>query len=364
METLQIQGAPSYYQCSPGVLEQLPSKINEQPFNHGLIIHGDASWQVAKNHVPSLPTPITYTKYHGECTEEEVQRIHHIVENNQIDYIIGIGGGKIMDIAKACGHSTNLPVILVPTLASNCAAWTPLSVFYDQQGNFVNYKIFPRSTLMVLVDPNVIIDSPVAYLRAGIGDTIAKWYEADVLTRSLPDKPIALDISLHAAKLCRDVLINHGIEAIQSLQQNSVTTAFSKVVETIIMAGGMVGGYGDKYGRIAGAHSIHNGLTHVEATHDYLHGDKVAYGVLVQLALEKRLNEVEKLLPFYQEMQLPLSLNDIGVHTNLQEAIDQIATGATQANESIHLMNINDPTQVKKAVYEVEELISTTSYPL
>ncbi|WP_138418889.1 iron-containing alcohol dehydrogenase family protein [Aquibacillus sediminis] len=360
MDPLQIQGAPSFYQCAPGVLEQLPSKISEQPFHHGLIIHGDASWQVAKKHVPSLPTPITYTKYHGECTEEEVERIHQVVQNNQVDYIIGVGGGKIMDIAKACGHSTNLPVILIPTLASNCAVWTPLSVFYDQQGNFVNYKIFPRSTLMVLLDPNVIIDSPISYLRAGIGDTIAKWYEADVLTRSLSEKPIALDISLHAARLCRDVLIDHGVEAIQSLQQSSVTTAFTKVVETIIMAGGMVGGYGDKYGRIAGAHSIHNGLTHVEETHDYLHGDKVAFGILVQLALEERQDEIKQLIPFYKEMKLPLSLYDLGIQKNQDKAIEITANAATQSNESIHLMNISQPDQVKQAIDEVEELIAST----
>ena len=49
---------------------------------------------------------------------------------------------------------------------------------------------------------------------------------------------------------------------------------------------------------MAGAHAIHNGLTFIPETHRVLHGQKVAYGILVQLALEGRTDEIAELIPF------------------------------------------------------------------
>ncbi|MEN2768245.1 iron-containing alcohol dehydrogenase family protein [Ornithinibacillus xuwenensis] len=355
MDVIRVKGAPNLYLCYEGVLDDLPSLLNKHHFQRPAIIHGEASWQAAKPFI-HLEEPATYVQYHGDCTHQEVARVRDEASVVDTDVIIGVGGGKVLDIAKATGDTLHLPVILVPTLASNCAAWTPLSVFYDNDGNFLEYTVFNQSTYMVLVEPRIIVQSPVDYLRAGIGDTIAKWYEADVLTRHLESKPIPLEIALHAAGLCRDVLLREGKNAITALSSQVITPEFLQVVETIIMAGGMVGSFGDHYGRISGAHSIHNGLTYVNETHDYLHGDKVAFGVLVQLAIEDRLDEISFLLPYYKELELPISLAELGILENKAEAISIIAHGATKPGESIHLMGISDRTIVEKAIYKIENL--------
>ncbi|SFL72968.1 uncharacterized oxidoreductase [Gracilibacillus orientalis] len=356
MDTLHIKGAPNYYQCRNGLLNDLFDLLQEHDFNQLLVIHGDQSWEKVKTYFTDPALPCQFVAYQGQCSHNEVKRIAELTQA-ETTAVIGIGGGKILDIAKACGDQLKLPTILAPTLASNCAPWTPLSVFYDQQGNFQEYIIFNQSTYMLLVDPEVILDAPRAYFRAGIGDTIAKWYEADVLTRELPQKPVSLDIALHAARLCRDVLIEEGEEALAAIDNQSYSHSFLRSVETIIMTGGMVGGFGDHYGRVSGAHSIHNGLTHLAETHDTLHGDKVAYGVLVQLAIEKRLDEVEKLLPFYKRMQLPTSLHDIGVEDITEEKVDLLSKGATKPKESIHFMNVSDPKVVRDAVFQLEAFI-------
>ncbi|SDM89584.1 uncharacterized oxidoreductase [Sediminibacillus halophilus] len=355
MSSIQVQGAPAIYHCYQGVLELLPEKIAEQQFSCGLLLHGEKSWKAAKRHFVDPGVPLTYLSYRHECTHEEAGRIGKTALKENSEFIIGLGGGKVLDLAKAAGNQTGLPVILIPTLASNCAAWTPLSVFYDQEGNFEEYVIFPRSTWMVLVEPNILIESPSSFLRAGIGDTIAKWYEADVLTRGLPTKAIPLEIALHAARLCRDTLLAEGSEALEAIKAGSVTESFNRTVETIIMAGGMVGGFGDHYGRISGAHSIHNGLTHLPETHSILHGDKVAYGILVQLALEGRPDEIKRLLPHYRELGLPTSLSDLGINPKRKDLIESIAAAATAPGESIHLMNITERDQVTTGIQQLEQ---------
>ncbi|ASF39789.1 oxidoreductase [Halobacillus halophilus] len=354
MESIHVQGAPTFYCCEPGVLGRLPKFIEEHTFEEGAVISGEQSWEAAEPFFPDLNVDLIYKKYRGECTHAEVDRLCKEISGS--DVIFGVGGGKVLDLCKACGNELNLPVILIPTLASNCAGWTSLSVFYDEAGNFIEYTIFQKSTLMLIVDPALLVHSPVDFLRAGIGDTIAKWYEADVLTRNLPTKPIPLDIALHAAKLCRDVLIEDGNEALGYLRQTKTDPVLTRVVETIILSAGMVGGFGDRLGRIAGAHSIHNGLTKVNETHQYLHGDKVAYGILIQLLLEKRENEVQTLLSYYKEMNLPIHLSDLGVDVVSEEIVDTISSYSTAPNESIHLMGISDNNKVKRAIYRLEEL--------
>ncbi len=363
LSSIQVQGAPAIYHCYQGVLELLPEKIAEQRFSRGLLLHGEKSWEAAKRHFVDPGVPMTYISYQNDCTHEEADRIGKTALEESSEFIIGIGGGKILDLAKAAGSRTGLPVILIPTLASNCAAWTPLSVFYDLEGNFEEYTVFPRSTWLVLVEPNILIESPSSFLRAGIGDTIAKWYEADVLTRDLPTKEVPLEIALQAARLCRDTLLREGREALKALEAGTITDSFKRTVETIIMAGGMVGGFGDQYGRISGAHSIHNGLTHLPETHSILHGDKVAYGILVQLALEGRPEEIKRLLPHYRELGLPVSLSDLRIDPERKNAVETIAAAATAPGESIHFMHITDAQQVTAGIQQLEEwLVNATPY--
>lgn len=113
---------------------------------------------------------------------------------------------------------------------------------------------------------------------------------------------------------------------------------FIKVAETIIMLGGMVGGFGDHYERVAGAHAVHNGLTILEESHHALHGEKVAYGILIQLVLENKWEEIDAILPFYRKLDIPLSLEGLGVKQVTGEKIHQVAEKTAVPEESIHVL--------------------------
>lgn len=356
MSLLEVRGAPNYYACEQGILGRLPSFLGEHRLTNPLILHGEKSLRAAQ---PYLPTNLagSFEPYNRECSLEEIDRIASLVDSRKHDVIIGIGGGKILDLAKAVGNETSLPVILIPTLAATCAAWTPLSVIYDQSGRFLHYTIYPRSTLAVLIEPNIFVSSPIAYLRAGIADTLAKWYEADVLIRQEPFKSLAIQIAHQTAKLCQTNLLSDSLKAIADLEIQELSPELLRVIETNIMAGGMVGGYGDRFGRISGAHSIHNGLTQISETHHLLHGEKVAYGILIQLMLENNQEEITNLLPFYYSLNLPTCLSDLGIKENINKLITTISYHATLPHESIHFIGQKvTEEQVKGAIFELEKL--------
>ena len=109
---------------------------------------------------------------------------------------------------------------------------------------------------------------------------------------------------------------------------------------------------------VAGAHSIHNGLTVLEETHHALHGEKVAYGIIsVQLVLENKWTEVNQLLVFYRQLRLPLSLKDSGVKIINDEVMENVAEKATVPEESIHVMPGRMTTAtVSKAMAELRKI--------
>ncbi|QHA93483.1 iron-containing alcohol dehydrogenase family protein [Bacillus sp. N1-1] len=365
MESIQVRATPGHYECRSGVLQELPRLLQEGSFEKVFILSGHHSWEAAQEYFPDLSGFHTaYSTYSGECSETEIARQAELASIHDADLILGVGGGKVLDVAKAVGHEVNKDVALVPTLASTCAATTPLSVKYSDEGEFITYTIFPRSTYLVLVEPEILLQSPIAYLRAGIGDTLAKWYEARALIEGLPSTPLSVQLAYEVAKSCRDVLVKDGEQAVFDQQRGHLSDAFTRVIETNLLSGGMVGGLGDRYGRIAGAHSIHNGLTHVAEAHSFLHGEKVAYGILVQLVLEGEWAEVRGLFSFYEQIGLPLSLESLGVASaNVEGVGDVIAEYATKEGESIHFPTASpvSKSDVVEAILGLEALQLTLS---
>jgi len=95
--------------------------------------------------------------------------------------------------------------------------------------------------------------------------------------------------------------------------------------------------------RTVAAHAVHNGLTHLTAAHDVLHGEKVAYGILVQLRLEEMLqgNQLaasarQQLLKFYAEIGLPQTLDDLNLGNVTLAQLQQAAEIACNPNSDIH----------------------------
>lgn len=359
MANFSVHGAPSEYILQEGALNLLETKLLERGVEKVLVVHGKKSWEAAKAYWPFF-TKVKFAEYtySDECSLEEVALVSELVKRESYAGVIGVGGGKVLDLVKAVCDTTRVQAVLIPTLASNCSPWTPLSVLYDQSGSFIRYDVYPICTSLVLIEPNILVAAPVDLFIAGIGDTLAKWYEADVQMAGIENKPVPLQISHYTARQCKDLIIEHSAEAIKGVESGKLNDAFIKVAETIIMLGGMVGGFGDHYGRIAGAHSIHNGLTTIEETHHALHGDKVAYGILVQLVLEGKFAEIEELLPFYKGIGLPVSLTELGITELSKELVEKVAEKATFKTESIHVMPIGSITseRVEEAILKLEEM--------
>ncbi|SDF56654.1 glycerol dehydrogenase [Sporolituus thermophilus] len=278
----------------------------------------------------------------GECCQKEIDRLVVSAKTNQADVIIGVGGGKALDTAKAVAYYAKLPVAIVPTIAATDAPCSALSVIYNDNGVFESYLLLPKNPDLVLVDTAVIVKAPVRLLVAGMGDALATWFEADACAKAFAGNlpgGMSTAAALSLARLCYDILIEYGHQAKLAVEKGVVTGAVEKVVE----ANTLLSGIGFESSGLAAAHAVHNGFTVLEETHHMYHGEKVAFGTLVQLVLENRsTGEINEVLEFCGKVGLPVTLAEIGVSQITEEKIWKVAQTACAPGETIH----NEPFPV------------------
>ncbi|HGO4292172.1 TPA: oxidoreductase, partial [Klebsiella quasipneumoniae subsp. similipneumoniae] len=244
------------------------------------------------------------------------------------------------------------------TIAATCAAWTPLSVWYSDAGQALNFEMFDDANFLVLVEPRIILNAPAEYLLAGIGDTLAKWYEAVVLAPQPEALPLTVRLGINGALAIRDVLLDSSETALADQRRGELTQAFRDVVDAVIAGGGMVGGLGERYTRVAAAHAVHNGLTVLPQTDKFLHGTKVAYGILVQSALLGQDEVLAQLVQAWQRFNLPATLAALEVDINNRAELDRVIAHTLRPGESIHYLPVTLTPGVLRAAFEKVEYFS------
>lgn len=281
---------------------------------------------------------IVYGEFGEECTKKEIERMKKLAEDNDCGVFIGLGGGKSLDTAKAASHLSRKPVIIVPTIASTDAPTSKLAIVYNEKGEFEEYFHLHKNPDLVLVDTGIITKAPVRFLVAGMGDALSTYFEARSCIRSgannMPGGK-STKAAYALATLCFETLMEESIKAKAACESKVVTQALENIVEANILLSGL----GFESSGLAAAHAVHNGLTVLEETHHYMHGEKVSFGTIVHLVLENAAEqELNRVISYCKSVGLPTCLKDLGIVEVTEQKIMAVANAATAPGETIHNM--------------------------
>ncbi len=328
---------PRKYIQGAGAIGELPALI-ELLGKQGLIL---ASRSVKETVLPKCgidltAKPIPIELFRGECCESEVNRIHSLVAQKHADVLIGMGGGKTIDTAKIVADRANIPVIVVPTIASTDAPCSGCAVRYSEDGIFDSVCYQRANPAVVLVDVAIIAAAPTRFLVAGMGDALSTWFEARScnLTQSTNEcGGFSTRAGIHIAKLCYETLLTYGLTAKLDSEKHIVTPALDHIIE----ANTLLSGIGFESAGLAAAHSIHNGLTALAQTHSFYHGEKVGFGVLAGLQLTgASADESATVFSFCEDLGLPTTLADIGLENADPKELMRAAEKACAPGQPIH----------------------------
>jgi len=272
-----------------------------------------------------------------DCCEQDLQRLALEARAADCDAVLAAGGGKVMDAGKLLADRLGLPCITVPTSAATCAGWTALANLYSPAGAFEGDVALAHCPDLLVFDHGLVRQAPPRTLASGIADAMAKWYEASVSSGASSDGLVQQ--AVQQARVLRDQLLLEGAEALA----DPSCGAWIRVAEASALTAGLIGGIGGARCRTVAAHAVHNGVTQLQASHGALHGEKVGYGILVQLRLEEMVggNRLagqarRQLLPFFAQLQLPVSLADLGLADASLRELETVCSFACRPGSDLH----------------------------
>ena len=275
-------------------------------------------------------------EFNSEVTRELINEKTAELSDVMPDVVVGIGGGKTIDVAKAVGSQLKKPFVIVPTIAATDAPTSSLSVLYDSNGVHQGEFFYDHSPSLLVVDSTIIANAPTRFLVSGMGDALATLIEADATRLSnAPNLVYHKDGGCRQslagraiARECYASLMKYGVLAKEACDRNVVTEALENIIETNILLSGL----GFENNDTAGAHSINDGLTAVENSHLTMHGEKVAFGCIVQLVAETADRAyLDEVLAFCMQVGLPVCLEDLHVNAT-DENIRAIARASMHSN--------------------------------
>lgn len=355
----------SVYFCNYSIGDNAYEEVNNvcMPFGTRALLYGgtlaiQAGLDRLKQALINSTSPIEIVDiilFEHDCTYERIHNLANIAKEKKVDMIFGMGGGKALDTAKGAGFEAGLPVFTFPTIASTCAATTALSVVYKENGDFDSFYFYDRPARHSFIDLTVIANAPYKYLQAGMGDTLGKYFECHFAARG--------DKLMHSSALGREIsnmcyfpLVEHGKQALLACKTHTPNISLEQAVLANIVSTGLVSLMVlDEY-NCAIAHSVYYGLVLLpDFEANYLHGNVVAYGVLVQLAVDNDLDEARRLKAFLKTLDIPTTLKEMNVsldRTNLQKVLTEIVTGPDME----HIPYPVDEDMIYSAMQAVEQL--------
>lgn len=320
-KTTRGWGSPSRYVQGPGEIENLAKYTSIYGNKVFAIIdpffYDDLSARLNRQYQEGDAEIMTMV-FDGEVTLKRIDAACEKAKEFHPNVVVGIGGGKTLDTAKAVAAREKAVMVIVPTSASTDAPTSALSVVYKDNGEHSHAIFYHKNPELVLVDSAIVALAPIRFLVSGMGDALSTVFEARANQASDTANYIWFEqggfrrckSSLCVAQLCYDTVMEKGYLAKMAAEKGIVTEA----LEDIIEANTLMSGLGFENTGCAGAHSVGDGITALPVGAKTLHGEKVAFGVICQLVAENASEDlIEEVVMFCLKVGLPVTLEDLYV---------------------------------------------------
>jgi len=350
--------APKQYIQREGILNEAGEYL--KPFgNRPLFLSDELVFSIARPVIEdSLRTAglnQAFELYEKECSFKEAARLEPVARKNNSDFIVGMGGGRAIDTARLLADQLDLPLVNLPTSAATCASASAAAVVYNN--GIRETTIDGKGAELVLVDSGVISRAPTRLLASGMADAVTKWYEGRYCYEQMKGYDTAVQTAMNLSIQVKEAVLSLGPEARRDVDAGRNSDAVEAIIECNILMPGIISAIGGSKFRIAVPHALLYGMTVIPGIHDEnLHGEMVAFGIIVQLCMEKDEKELETILPFFSQLDLPLTLKRLGL-PGVKDPIFQEGLRRTCAKgSSVHNMPFTvTEKMLEQAILEADE---------
>ncbi len=316
-----------------------------------------AAYRRAAQNAPEAEKPaVFFLDCEKKAMSVDVSReLATFIKENNIDVVVGVGGGRGMDFARAVTHWVKLSaVVLVPTSASTNASVSQMCVVYNNDGTIHDFWFMPQPPALVLADTKVIAGAPAFMLRAGIGDSISTLYEAQNVLDYQQRRPYYSELTLDCIESSIQILRKYGAKALADAEKHEISREYECVLSQILHYCGPIRAVtGTGF-----SHILDEALLHFAPCRKIMHGLIVGYGVIAMKVFGgESLEEIHSYIDYCREIGLPTSFAEIGVpdlrREELIEACGLAMDGPTVKTSPLQL----SAETIADAAFRAEEIV-------
>ncbi|MCS3923052.1 glycerol-1-phosphate dehydrogenase [NAD(P)+] [Methanosalsum natronophilum] len=239
----------------------------------------------------------------NNASMENVEDVITCAKNNMSNYLIGVGGGKPIDVAKLAATRIGIPYLSIPTAASHDGIVSSRASISNGK---TTTSIQASAPMAVIADTNIISQAPYKLLAAGCGDIISNYtavldWELAHRLRNVPFSEYAASLSRMTAKIL--------IDSAESIKPDLESSA-RIVVKALVSSGVAMSTAGSSRPASGSEHMFSHALDVVSPVSSH-HGEQCAIGTIMMMYLHggnwKNIREV------LQKLQVPVTAEDLGV---------------------------------------------------
>ena len=340
MEIQRLIPLPAVFKITTELFETVKEIIEEEfpPGYRILLVSDSGDAKVYGEILHDLPH-VSHAIFMRGGTIEDVMEVEEIIRSENVDVVLGVGGGRILDTVKLASSRTFIPSILVPTALSHDGIISPVAVIDFGDEIKSTRAIAPYGAI---VDLNIISKAPLTFNLAGCGDLISN-------ISALEDWKLAAELKGEKIDYFAYMLSKSGARSILYSEARPFSTVFFEDLAEGLAASGVSMIISGNSRPASGAeHLISHALDKIlKAAHP--HGIQVGIATLFTQRL--RGSSVERIKAFYRKIGFPLSPMEIGISKEV--FMDAVKLAPTTRKNRFTILDVKNSPDDWEEAFEV-----------
>jgi len=344
-----------------------------------LVVHGPVGFPMVRERLAAAlehaGVVAVATLHEGPCCAGAIDAHAAAAERERVDWVLGVGGGRVIDAAKGAAQRTRTPFASLPTSPATCAATAPTVVLYDERGAHIEALEGGTSAAACALDPDLLASATDRLLAAGIVDAWAKVFEVRLTASRLDAVGATTRAALALVDDLAALLREHAHAAVAAgpggARDASLLPTRRLVAEAVVVYPGLIGGLAGADAKLALAHPLHDALTQLPGARVALHGEKVGFGTLVQLrvagpdgsdaSIDARVAAMRAEAAAYAGLGVACHLEALGCgEARAGDALERTVRRALADDSVRHALPALSHEALRSAVCEVDDWVRRT----
>ena len=225
-----------------------------------------------------------------------------MVIQSEIDNVVGLGGGRVLDVCKYATYMSKKTFISIPTTIANDGIASPIAVLKQDNGKVKS--LGSKMADVILIDTKLISEGPTSLIKAGIGDTISNYM-------ALIDWKLADMRGIEKINDMAYLMSKESLNTLMKTEYNSICLEFIEVLANSIVLSGVAMNIAGTSRPVSGSEHLFSHALDFYTDNNNLHGLQVALGTVTMLKIINQ--DYSKVIDYLKKFDININPKNLNI---------------------------------------------------